>query len=89
MSCIKLIACRIAYFLGFSFAIAASLGYEDSIINPGDTGFGVCLFLTVVGGALGGLSLRRNIQASGLDRYDMFTVFASVVFAIGVFVIES
>jgi len=89
MSYIKLIACRIAYFLGFNFAIAASLGYEDSLINPGDTGFGVCLFLTILFGALGGLALRRNIQVSGLDRYEMFTVFASVVFAIGVFVIES
>ena len=87
MAYLKLIGCRIIYFIGFNFAIASLFGYEDSLINPGESGYAVYFVMSIISGLAGGLALRRNIQVSGFDRYEIFTTFATIVFAIGTFVI--
>ena len=89
MAYLKLIGCRITYFIGFNFVISCLFGYEDSLINPGDLGYAHLFILTILGGLAGGLALRRNIQESGLDRYEISTIVATIVIGIGVFVIES
>ena len=85
----KLIGCRIIYFLGFYLVIACLFGYEDSFLNPGESGNAVYFGLSALSGLAGGLALKRNIQESGLDRYELSTIFASIVIAISAAVIES
>ena len=87
MAYLKLIGCRIVYFLGFNVAIASLFGSEDSLINPGESGYFVYFLLSLLGGFSGVLALRRNIQKSGFDQFELFTTFATIVFAIGVFVV--
>ena len=87
MAYLKLIGCRIVYFLGFNVAIAALFGYEDSLINPGEAGYFVYFLFSILGGFSGVFALRRNIQENGFDQYELFTSFATIVFGIGAFVI--
>ena len=89
MSYFILILLRIVYWFSFAVAIASAFGYEDSVLNPSEEfGVGLAAFMAVLFAVIGGLALARNIKIHGWNRYEIFTIFTSVVASIGGTVIQ-
>ena len=89
MSYFILFLLRIVYWISFIFVIGFAFGYENSVLNPGPVESVVdSVLLASLFAVIGGLALARNIQKHGWNRYEIFTIFTSVVASIGGTVIQ-
>ena len=75
---------RIVYWISFIFVIGFAFGYENSVLNPGPVESVVdSVLLASLFAVIGGLALARNIQKHGWNRYEISTIFTSLVVGIG------
>ena len=73
---------RIVYWISFVFVIAAVFGSEESMLNPTEEGVAFYATMGIIFAVIGGLALARNIKIHGWNRYEISTIFTSVVFGI-------
>ena len=87
MNFFLLVFYRICYWISIPFVIACLVGNEDSLLNPGETDAYVLVILAAIFVALGGTTLRQIIKEKGWTAPEYLTLFTSVVFGVGAFIL--
>ena len=85
MNFFLLVFYRICYWISIPFVIACLFGYEDSLINRGETDVFTLLILAAIFIAIAAATLKQIIKNKGWTIAEYLTLFTSVVFGVGVF----
>ena len=79
---------RICYWISIPFIIACLIGSEDSLLNPGETEAYILIIITSIFIGIGSSTLNKVIKNKGWTSTEFFTLFTSVVFGFGAFVLD-
>ena len=77
---------RICYWISIPFIIGCLIGYEDSLLNPGETEASVLVVIASIFVDIGLSTLNQIIKNKGWTLTDYLTLFTSVVFGFGAYV---